>query len=46
MLVVGVWSEDMQLCNQLAVMCHENNFKIIFISQGEEVSNDFDYIVL
>ena len=27
--------------------CNEStNFKIIFISQGEEVSNDFDYIVL
>ena len=46
MLVVGVCSEDMQLCNQLAVMCHENNFKIIFINQGEKLSSDFDYVVL
>ena len=46
MLVVGVCSEDVQLCNQLAVMCHENNFKIIFISQGEEPSDNFDYAVL
>ena len=46
MLVVGVCSEDVQLCNQIAVMCHENSFKIIFIYQGEELSNDFDYIVL
>ena len=45
MLTVGVYSEDVQLCNQLAVMCHENNFKIIFINEEEE-SSDFDYAAL
>ena len=46
MLAVGVWSEDIQLCNQLAVMCHENSLKIIFINQGKELSDNFDYMVL
>ena len=46
MLKIGVNSEDMQLCNQLAVMCHENNFKIIFISQEEQAPSDLDYMVL
>ena len=43
---IGANSEDIQLCNQLAVMCHENNFKIIFINYDEELIADFDYVVV
>ena len=46
MLRVGAWSEDIQLSNQLAVMCFENNFKITFIDQIEQGPGDFDYVVL
>ena len=46
MLIIGVNSEDVQLCNQLAVMCHENNFKIIFLNQEEELVSNLDYVVV
>ena len=43
---IGVRSEDVRLCNQLAVMCNENNFKIIFINEDDDVINDIDYVVI
>ena len=43
---VGVVSEDIHLCNQLAVMCDENNFKVVFIGQNDELIKNLDCIII
>lgn len=43
---VGVISEDVRLCNQLAILCHDNNLKIEFIRHEDKVFKELDYVVI
>ena len=43
---IGIISEDIRLCHQLALMCYENDLEIIFISQLDDLMDNLDYVVI
>ena len=45
-MLIGVNSEDIRLCSQLAVMCNENNFKIVFIDENDDLIDNINYAVI
>ena len=45
-MLIAVSSDDIQLCNQLAVMCNDNGFNILFINDNYEFKDKPDCIVL
>ena len=43
---IAVQSNDIRLCNQLAVMCSENNFEIMFVNEDYQFSDNPDCIII
>ena len=43
---IAVQSNDIRLCNQIAVMCSENNFEIVFINEDYQFPDKPDYIIV
>ena len=43
---IGIISEDIRLCHQLALMCNENDIEIIFISQSDDLIDNLNYVVI
>ena len=43
---IGVVSEDLSFCHQLATMCFENKFEIIFVNIHDNIIEDLKIIII
>ena len=43
---LGIISEDVRLCHQLAIMSYDNDYKIHFIDQFDDASKGLDCVVV
>ena len=45
-MIIAVLSEDVKFCNDLAIMCSDNEFQIKFIEDNHDIDSDINCIVL